>query len=236
MSEYTSMASQTTYPEQVAAYVRNNIRNGELRPGDVIKESMLATRLHVSRAPVREALQILTREDLVTSTPQHSKIVCILTPDEILDAFRFCGILEAAGAIDGLGSWTEADTNELAAILADLQRMQKTPTLEKFFKVHEFHRKIISRCGNELLRRRTHRACERITSYLYHGAWLGLLSTVNFYAAYNPLVEAMRSRDPDTITRRIRKCFEDFGSHMAMFGTEPEHRQPVRRRGGAPTA
>ena len=229
MSETLSTSPHTTYPEQVAEYIRSNIRSGELRPGDTIKESMLATRLHVSRAPVREALHILIREHLVTSTPQHSKIVCLLSPTEILDAFRFSGILEAGGAVDGLAQWTDEDSEELTGMLRTLHGMQKASPHEKFLRTEELHRKLLCHCSNRILLERARFATDRITHYLYHSSWLGLLSTVNVITVYSPLVEAMRSRDPDGVWKRVRACFEVFGTHMSYFGTEPEQRQPARR-------
>ena len=59
-----------TYSEQVADYIKQSILKGELSPGDQVKEVELSEKLGISRAPIREAMQILAREGLIKSEPQ----------------------------------------------------------------------------------------------------------------------------------------------------------------------
>src|SRR5947209_20367830 len=56
-------------PDQVYARLRGLIVNGLLAPGNRIVETEIATRLGVSRTPVREALQRLLQEGYVIDTP-----------------------------------------------------------------------------------------------------------------------------------------------------------------------
>jgi len=58
---------KTTYSDQVADFVKNRILSGDLVPGDPIREMAIASELSISRAPVREAMQILIREGLIES-------------------------------------------------------------------------------------------------------------------------------------------------------------------------
>ena len=51
--------------EHVLDALRDAILNGELKPGQTLVESDLATQLGVSRAPLREAIQILKTEGLL---------------------------------------------------------------------------------------------------------------------------------------------------------------------------
>ena len=48
-----------TAQEAVLAEMRRAIVSGELKPGEPIRQEVLAERLGVSRVPVREALKIL---------------------------------------------------------------------------------------------------------------------------------------------------------------------------------
>ncbi len=59
-----------TYAIQVSQFIRKMIQEGKLSPGAPVKENDLATFLNISRAPIREALQILPQAGLIVSDPQ----------------------------------------------------------------------------------------------------------------------------------------------------------------------
>src|SRR6266516_1813696 len=72
-------------PDQVYARLRDLIVQGSLAPGSRIVETEIASRLGVSRTPVREALQRLQQEGFVNGAPgaQQSRLtVAPLTRDD----------------------------------------------------------------------------------------------------------------------------------------------------------
>lgn len=75
----------------VADYIKRQIQQGELLPGQAIKEVALAEHLGISRAPVREALESLVQEGLVTSEPQKGKRVRLMSPEEIRNSYSVGG-------------------------------------------------------------------------------------------------------------------------------------------------
>ena len=68
-------ALQQTSPRRVHDLVRAAIRSGELGPGDRLEEVVLMRDLATSRNAVREALQLLADEGLVTRAPREGTIV-----------------------------------------------------------------------------------------------------------------------------------------------------------------
>ena len=60
--------------EQIASRIGDRILSGELSPGQRIIEQDIATEFQVSRGPVREALWILERENLVTLPPRRGAV------------------------------------------------------------------------------------------------------------------------------------------------------------------
>lgn len=52
----------------VHAQIREAILSGHMRSGDEVRDSVLATQMHISRAPVREALRLLQQSGLVEKT------------------------------------------------------------------------------------------------------------------------------------------------------------------------
>ncbi|MGV2434584.1 MAG UNVERIFIED_CONTAM: GntR family transcriptional regulator [Anaerolineae bacterium] len=61
--------------ERILDALRSAILSGELKPGQALVETDLAAQLGVSRAPLREAIQILNTEGLVTVVPYHGTTV-----------------------------------------------------------------------------------------------------------------------------------------------------------------
>src|SRR5215210_480769 len=88
-------------PEQVYSRLRDLIVQGLLAPGSRIVETEIASRLGVSRTPVREALQRLQQEGYVIGSPgaQQSRLtVAPLTRDDVYELLNIVGALEGLGA------------------------------------------------------------------------------------------------------------------------------------------
>jgi DNA-binding GntR family transcriptional regulator len=88
-------------PDQVYARLRELIVGGLLAPGSRIVETEIASRLGVSRTPVREALQRLLQEGYVIDTlgAQQSRLtVAPLTRDDVHELLTVVGALEGIAA------------------------------------------------------------------------------------------------------------------------------------------
>ncbi len=82
-------------PEQIAGCVGERILSNAMRPGERIGEQELATEFNVSRGPVREALRILEREDLVTILARRGAIVTELSTAELRELMEIrAGLFE----------------------------------------------------------------------------------------------------------------------------------------------
>ena len=69
-----------TLTEQAYRAIEEQIVTLRLRPGDVLSEQMLSATFKVGRTPVREALQRLAREGLVTILPRKGILVSDINP------------------------------------------------------------------------------------------------------------------------------------------------------------
>ena len=65
----------TNLAEQVADFITEKIIRMEMKPGERIYETAIAEELHVSRSPIREALLILERKNLVDLIPRKGASV-----------------------------------------------------------------------------------------------------------------------------------------------------------------
>ena len=139
-------------PEQVYSRLRDLIVQGLLAPGSRIVETEIATRLGVSRTPVREALQRLQQEGYVMGSPgaQQSRLtVAPLTRDDVYELLNIVGALEGLGA-RGAALLPPADrrnlVRDLKGLNAEFHRAGKTTPIDhgSLYDVDEqFHRRIV---------------------------------------------------------------------------------------------
>jgi len=139
-------------PDQVYARLRDLIVQGSLAPGSRIVETEIATRLGVSRTPVREALQRLQQEGYVMGSPgaQQSRLtVAPLTRDDVHE------LLDIVGALEGLGARRAAEiesgdrralAKELRSLNQEFARAARTAPVDhsSLYDVDErLHRRIV---------------------------------------------------------------------------------------------
>ena len=78
----------------VANRLRGAILSGRLRPGTALVETALAEQMNVSRAPIREAIQILENDGLVETIAYKGKQVKPLTAREVAETYSLREVFE----------------------------------------------------------------------------------------------------------------------------------------------
>lgn len=84
--------------EAVFRALREALRSGVYKPGDRLREEEVASRLQVSRTPVREAFGRLVSKGLVVPGQGRGLIVRRLDTAEVVELYAMREILEAAAA------------------------------------------------------------------------------------------------------------------------------------------
>src|SRR5690349_15950432 len=88
-------------PQQVYRKLRELIIRGQLAPGSRVVETDVASRLGVSRTPVRAALQRLQQEGFIIDTPslqQSRPTVAPLTREDARELFNIVAEIEGLAA------------------------------------------------------------------------------------------------------------------------------------------
>ncbi|WP_374723826.1 GntR family transcriptional regulator [Calidifontibacillus erzurumensis] len=84
--------------ERAYFYLKSLILNGELKPGDRLIERELATKLNISRTPIREALFRLESQGFVKTVPRKGVIVSNISSEEVVEVFNILSSLEVLAA------------------------------------------------------------------------------------------------------------------------------------------
>lgn len=211
-----------TYSEQVADYIKQSILEGELSPGDQVKEVELAEKLGISRAPIREAMQILSREGLIKSEPQKGKHVSALTAKQIKDSYFTGGVLEAAAVTEALSLYTDEDISKLERIVEGMRQVAESGADQTSLADldNTFHNILFSRIDNELLIELCRRSCQGISKFLLYKYWINLYSPQLVYERHLEILEALKTGKPSKVEKTIRKHYTDSGKRMARYGVD----------------
>ncbi|ALJ19258.1 GntR family transcriptional regulator [Microbacterium sp. No. 7] len=97
------LPARASLPNEVASYIRELILSGTLRPGENVRLETVAEAQQVSLTPVREAVNILERDGLVTAVPRRGFVVTAISRKDVIDLFwaegRLAGELAARAAV-----------------------------------------------------------------------------------------------------------------------------------------
>ncbi len=207
-----------TYAIQVSQLIRKMIQEGKLSPGAPVKENDLATFLNISRAPIREALQILTQDGLIVSEPQKGKTIRVLSAKEIIDGYALTAILEAEGIIMSLDNWTDEDNKDLLNILKKMEnKSKKAADITDLAELDELlHNMLLSRCTNEQLIENARRFSSNISKYLCREYWKKSFNPQSFYSRHKKVVDSFFTKNPE----QIRKTIFDHYNELAVAISE----------------
>lgn len=107
-------------PEIVYRELRKAILNGVFVPGQMLRQEEVASKLGVSRSPLREALPRLEAEGMVVLQPRRGYAVASLDPDEISEAFDLRWLLETELAQRSIERRTEADIARVYGVISEM--------------------------------------------------------------------------------------------------------------------
>jgi len=200
---------------QVADSIREAIFRGELKPGQVLRELGLARNLNVSQATVREALSQLEHYGLVVRTPNRSTSVTSLSMTEVRDRIRVRVALECLAFTDAAQNATADQLAELDSIAARIkQQIAAGDTFESMKTDRRFHQLVWEATGNNTL----YRTLDQLTTPLFAFVRIYQELTAVDQTTTKPhekLVEALRTRNNETITAAVREHIE--GSHREFL-------------------
>lgn len=135
--------------EKVAAYLRQAILHGTIKPGERIRQEDIAARLGASRLPVREALRMLELEGLTENLVNRGARVPLLDMHQVDMLYRMREQLEPLAISESLLVLSGVDIERLKDIH---DRIEATDDVEEFIDLdREFHLSSYAGCAIEQL-------------------------------------------------------------------------------------
>lgn len=211
-----------TLKESVYDSLRRMIQVGELMPGGRLTEIDLAMKLKVSRTPLREALNRLERDGLVTNKPRHGYFVTVFDLKTLEDAFDVREVLDAHAAALATEKIGPDDKDRLRAIVRqsdDMAKRKNRPMedlVEEMRLGFEIHRIIARASGNEFLSD----SLAKIFDKFQHFVWIELLYLNEWEIArqeHAAIVEAVCSGDGAAAADLARRHVRGSKNNIVRF-------------------
>jgi DNA-binding GntR family transcriptional regulator len=205
---------------RIAAHIRQQILDGDIAPGQRLRQEEIAERLGVSRLPVREALRILTAEGLTEHEPNKGARVPLRSAREVDMLYQMRERLEPLALAESLPL---LDDGALAT-LDDLQdAIERYTDVTEFLRLdREFHLLTYSRCELEPLAGTVVRMWNS-TQY-YRRLFMTLNGESRRWvvnAEHRLLLDAVRRRDAIDAGRvlegHIRRTRVELAQHPSIF-------------------
>ncbi len=192
---------QTPLRVQVADTLRRSIITGRLRPGAPLVEMALAEQLNISRAPIREAIQILENDGLVETVAYKGKRVKPLTAREVVEVYGLREVFEVmavrrilASGVSAAPLWAACAAMEAAATAGNREALTAAD--------QSFHRTLIGLADHDLLLSSWNSLYLRIHQIMALRN-VAQPNLADIAANHAPIVRAIEAGDADTSVRLI---------------------------------
>lgn len=194
---------QASVSQRVAEEIRELIFRGELVGGEKVPQDTIATRLGVSRLPVREALIALEADGLVYTEQHRGTFVSVFTPEDLRDHYSICGLVHGLAASRAAASASDAD-------LEELRRLNEAMTAEsddaRLYSLHWAFHQLINRIGGT---RRLRAVLHQLSHNLPRSLFTGISPRdVDASVAHADLIEALVARDGERAALLTRRHLE----------------------------
>jgi DNA-binding GntR family transcriptional regulator len=189
-------------PEEVAAYVREQILSGNLRPGEFLRMEPIAEAVGVSITPVREGLLSLSTEGLITLLPRRGFVVAAFTRQHIRDLFWAQSQLSGELAARAAERITPQELDRLTDLVAECEAAIQRGDVDEIGRLgHEFHRTINLAADSDGLARLLANIVKHLPNHFYASIEAHVKTAA---PQHEELIEALRKQD----SRRARNLTE----------------------------
>ncbi len=135
--------------DQVAAVLREEILQGQLRSGTRLREVSLADTFRISRNTMREALRLLVYEGLVQHSPHQGAAVTSLTAADVTDIYGVRKLVELA-AVEASRGAPAGEFEELRELLEEMRASSQARNWPRTVECDmRFHCRLVGFLENE---------------------------------------------------------------------------------------
>lgn len=196
--------------------LRHQILGGTLRPGQQLNIREIETQLHVSRTPLKLALERLQVEGLVTIHPRRGTYVTIFSPQDLRECFEIRIALEAQALRATFEPQNRDRLDELISLFTRMDTYFRSETswldeLVEFMDCDRIaHVLMIEMSGNARMKELYEYA--NVQGYIaVFGMRFSYSDTLQTQSEHRAIAAALQSRDREALLHAARLHLERAG-------------------------
>jgi DNA-binding GntR family transcriptional regulator len=198
--------------------LREKIISGEFHEGEQLRQDAIAAEFQVSRVPVREAMNHLAAEGLITIVANHGAVVSALSPDEIMQLFETRAVLECFMIRKAIPNFTAEDFARAEDILRQFeQSLEKEAEMPRWGRLNwSFHSALYAPARRPMvmsLLKTLNNNCDRYTRL--HLAFTRKLRQAG--PAHRLLFDLSKGGDVEKTADALWKHIIDAGEYLRDF-------------------
>jgi DNA-binding GntR family transcriptional regulator len=222
-------SKKDTSKDRIYQELRRSIVLGKLKPGEKLNLDQLAEDYQTSVTPVREALQMLTQEELVSSKAHSGYFITRMTLKELKDLFKLREILELAAVELAAPIITDIQLEELESVHPEISDQEDQNYERAVIENRKFHYLIALASGNQELADLVGRIHDKLSRFFVfvhppeevkgrHQLLINALRTHDVILARHTMLEEITETREITLSRLI----ENEGATWYLEGTKTD--------------
>ena len=188
--------------------LREAILKGDLKPGERLMELQLASKLGVSRTPIREAIRMLEQEGLAVTTPRKGAEVAKMTLKDMEDVLEIRDALDELAVRIACQKISDEQLRQLEDMKELFEKSTQTGNVKKIAEADvTFHDVIYEATGNPKLVTLLNNLREQV--YRYRVEYIkDPKNYPTLIAEHEAILESLKNRD-------VKNAVEAMHVHVA---------------------
>ncbi len=147
------LTHDSTFTQRTESILRDMILDGTIRPGERLNEVALAASLGISRGPLREAVQRLAGDGLLTIVSHRGSYVRTFKRTEVVELYELRSALELHAVRLLCQRASAGDLAHMVSLLAETESLMNQGKGIAYPKELDFHLRLVMLAGNQTLMR-----------------------------------------------------------------------------------
>lgn len=153
--------------EIVYEKLKEMILDHRLDATNALNERELSVLFDSSRTPVREAINRLANQGLLTVIPGRGTFIRRVSVEDVIEIYNIKQALDCLAISLAMEKFSGDDINKLEIMLAEMEKLAVEESAEEFFKLDiAFHKIITERTGSARLMEMLERLDEQIVAFI----------------------------------------------------------------------
>ncbi len=208
-------ASPQSSTQRAYLALRTEIITGRIAPGGRLKIDSLKEALDTGASPVREALSLLTSDQLVDRIDQRGFRVAMTSRSQFQEILDLRCNLEELALRNSLGN-AEAKWEDALVLAHHHMNRADRGDLEEFEMLHKrFHMALLEACNSPILLRICGQLYDLNVRYRYLAGRSKSYSRRNVEAEHKNILEAAINRDVETTKTALLDHYRKTGAFLA---------------------